>query len=125
MSTRKGYENRIVIGRQQKLDYIEAFGGKCRDCDETRIDKLEFHHLDPSTKLFSLGSRWGLESKDRIQEELEKCVLLCIQCHGKSHRSERKHGTNREYQSYDCRCRECKKAHAIYMREWRHRVRYR
>ena len=125
MSTQKRSENKTLIGRQRKLDAIEAFGGKCRDCDETRIDKLEFHHLDPSTKLYNLGSMWAHRIEDRIQEELKKCVLLCKKCHWESHRNERKHGTNREYVSYRCRCRACKDAHAAYAREWKRKMRFR
>ena len=42
--------------------------------------KLHFHHRDPSTKLFEIGSG-VLYSSQKIQEEIDKCDLLCITCH--------------------------------------------
>ena len=42
--------------------------------------KLHFHHRDPSTKLFSIGNG-VVYSSQRLQEEIDKCDLLCISCH--------------------------------------------
>ena len=42
--------------------------------------KLHFHHRDPSTKLFEIGSG-VLYSPQRVQEEIDKCDLLCSACH--------------------------------------------
>jgi predicted HNH restriction endonuclease len=48
---------------------------------------MDFHHLDPSLKSKDVKSlmcgRW-----DKIQEELDKCVLLCANCHRELHWSE-------------------------------------
>ena len=42
--------------------------------------KLHFHHRDPSTKIFSIGNG-VVYSSQRLQEEIDKCDLLCISCH--------------------------------------------
>ena len=42
---------------------------------------LDFHHRDPATKLFSLGSKVHSYGKERIIEEIEKCDVLCANCH--------------------------------------------
>ena len=42
--------------------------------------KLHFHHRDPSTKLFGIGNSLT-RSTQRVQEEIDKCDLLCITCH--------------------------------------------
>ena len=42
--------------------------------------KLHFHHRDPSTKIFGISSALNY-SPQRIQEEIDKCDLLCISCH--------------------------------------------
>ena len=42
--------------------------------------KLHFHHRDPSTKLFSIGKGVSY-SPQRVQEEIDKCDLLCAGCH--------------------------------------------
>lgn len=67
--------------RERKLKAIEHFGGKCYDCKQTFHSAVyEFHHINPKekdrdpSKLFLL--RW-----ERIIKELEKCVLLCANCH--------------------------------------------
>jgi len=71
--------------RKRKLEAIEYLGGKCNDCKNTHHPAVyEFHHLntngkdkDPS-KLLQL--RW-----ERITNELNKCVLLCANCHRLRH----------------------------------------
>lgn len=64
----------------------EAFGSKCGICGYNKCLKaLEFHHLDPSKKDFTLGS-WRVVSKwSRLVEEVEKCVLICSNCHREVH----------------------------------------
>ena len=42
--------------------------------------KLHFHHRDPSTKIFSIGKAVAYSSQ-RLQEEIDKCDLLCAVCH--------------------------------------------
>ena len=42
--------------------------------------KLHFHHRDPSTKLFEIGTRPRI-APQRMKEEIDKCDLLCAACH--------------------------------------------
>jgi len=42
---------------------------------------MHFHHVDPSTKRFSLGSRGLARAIESLREEAAKCVLLCGNCH--------------------------------------------
>ena len=73
--------------RNIKKKAIEAFGGKCIVCAYDKCDKaLDFHHLDPSKKDFSIGQ--VTESPvaiTKIADELEKCVMLCANCHREYH----------------------------------------
>lgn len=69
--------------RRRKVKEILAAeaGGKCLLCGYDRcLAALEFHHLDPKTKSFSL-SRRGARSIARLRSEASKCVLLCSNCH--------------------------------------------
>lgn len=67
--------------RARALDYM---GSKCQICGYQRcMASLHFHHPDPSAKEFTVASR--LTSWDRIRRELDKCVLLCANCHGEVH----------------------------------------
>lgn len=61
-------------------------GGSCKKCKYKKcISALEFHHLDPSKKVFNLGKNGHTRSWDRIKKELDKCVLLCSNCHREEH----------------------------------------
>ena len=69
-----------------KLQAIEYKGGKCEVCGYNRcVDALEFHHIDPSQKDFSISRDGNTRSWDKIKDELDKCVLLCSNCHREEH----------------------------------------
>lgn len=60
-------------------------GGKCLLCGyKTALSSLCFHHLDPTTKRFSIALPFRREWND-MQKELDKCVLVCSNCHGELH----------------------------------------
>ncbi len=63
----------------------------CAWCPERCADALVAHHLDPSTKLFSVsdGVKRGCSAR-RMLAELAKCICLCCNCHAKHHAEERR-----------------------------------
>lgn len=68
--------------RKVKEILIEEAGGACRLCGyNTWAGALEFHHVDPSQKGFSISSTGVTRSLDRARVEARKCVLLCSNCH--------------------------------------------
>ena len=73
--------------RRTKERMIQAMGGKCQCCGYDKCTQaLEFHHLDPSSKDFSLGRiRANIRGWATIVEELKKCILLCSNCHREVH----------------------------------------
>ena len=61
-------------------------GGKCNRCGYNRcIEALEFHHENPSQKDFNISSKGYTRSWERVQKELDKCVMLCANCHRELH----------------------------------------
>jgi transcription elongation factor Elf1 len=58
----------------------------CEKCGENHIACLDFHHRDASQKDFSVGSikefGWG---RERVLNEIEKCMVVCANCHRKLH----------------------------------------
>ncbi len=54
-------------------------GGKCVLCDST--ENLEIHHLDPLTKKYNISKKVLSIKYDDLDDELNKCVLLCHKCH--------------------------------------------
>ena len=69
------------IDRQDKMaDYM--LGRGCENCGVDDIRVLDFDHLDPSLKSFSIARAINASySWERIQEEIKKCRILCANCH--------------------------------------------
>jgi hypothetical protein len=60
---------------------------KCNKCEENHIACLDFHHLKPSEKKFGIAKAINQLSieKNEILKEIEKCIVLCSNCHKKFH----------------------------------------
>ena len=73
------------VSKSNKLKAIEYLGGKCKDCGYNKcINAFDLHHRDPSQKDFE----WCLLKRRKwtiIQIELDKCDLLCANCHRERH----------------------------------------
>jgi hypothetical protein len=68
-----------------KPKMIEYKGGKCKNCGYNKcIQALDFHHRDPQEKDFNLGGKHCYSWK-RLKKELDKCDLLCSNCHREEH----------------------------------------
>ena len=75
------YEYQKNRWHQRKLDAIEYKGGVCADCGQMpHPAAMQFHHLDPEEKDFS-WNKGRLRAWDSVLKELDKCVLLCANCH--------------------------------------------
>ena len=71
--------------RQERMDYLRQIrnNGCCAYCGwREHPEILNFHHLDSKTKEFGFSSvEVGNLSMKRIQAEIDKCILLCPNCH--------------------------------------------
>lgn len=72
---------------ERKLELVKAQGGKCSICSYSKnLAGLVFHHIDEKTKSFELDARTlGNMSKDLIEAEVKKCILICHNCHMEIH----------------------------------------
>ena len=80
-----GYE--AVKRRRYKIkdQAVQYKGGCCQICGYSKHSgALEFHHTDPAAKDFQIAVKANI-SWDKIQKELDKCVLLCANCHREVH----------------------------------------
>lgn len=72
----------------RKIEAIKYKGGKCIDCslelEKSHYAVFEFHHLDPKLKDYD-WTKLKLHSWSKIISELDKCVLLCANCHRMRH----------------------------------------
>jgi predicted nucleic acid-binding Zn ribbon protein len=84
-SRKAGKSHYVVSWRQKvKLRAINYKGGRCQVCGYDKcVRALSFHHLDTTRKDFSIG---GIsKSWKTIQAEIDKCALLCMNCHAEVH----------------------------------------
>lgn len=66
---------------QRKKDAVSYKGGKCQHCGyDGHYAVLQFHHRDPKQKDCN-WQKLRLKSWDKITAELDKCDLLCANCH--------------------------------------------
>lgn len=71
-----------VQARRKKLKQllVDYKGGKCQRCTYNKcIGALEFHHREPSQKVFNIGH--GTYSLEKLKVEADKCDLVCSNCH--------------------------------------------
>lgn len=74
--------------RDRKRKAVELLGGKCCKCGYNKnLSALDFHHIDPKRKKHDWKTLRQLSWKSIINE-LEKCVLLCKNCHAEIHNIE-------------------------------------
>lgn len=79
------YDKVRLRRRHLKMLATVHFGGKCELCGYSRsLRALSFHHKDPSLKEFTI-SQVTSRSWESIKAELDKCVMLCANCHQEQH----------------------------------------
>lgn len=71
--------------RHEIRDWVRSLKKRCERCGFDNPIALDYHHVG-SDKDFNVAdavkSGWG---KDRIAEEIQKCILLCANCHRIEH----------------------------------------
>lgn len=88
-TTKQNYDENVEVRvsyskerrNTMKLKCIEHLGGSCVDCGGVFHQACyDFHHIDPTEKEGNIGELLS-SSFDKIVLELDKCVLLCSNCH--------------------------------------------
>lgn len=85
---RARYLIRAVANRRRRLKElaIKRKGGKCIFCGYCKCNAaLDFHHVDESEKEFNLSLRGLTRSWKKIKQEINKCILVCANCHREIH----------------------------------------
>ncbi|HAU07439.1 MAG: hypothetical protein A2568_00560 [Candidatus Yanofskybacteria bacterium RIFOXYD1_FULL_44_17] len=73
---------KAVAKRRRKVKSlaIEYKGGKCQVCGYCKYQgALDMHHI--SDKQFGIGDKGYTRSWEKIKQELDKCILVCANCH--------------------------------------------
>ena len=75
---------KAVAKRRRKIKTmaLEYKGGKCQICGYKKYPgALELHHINKAEKSFGIGDKGYTRSWEKVKAELDKCVLLCANCH--------------------------------------------
>ena len=84
-SEQKMYRNQIFRWRRIKERALQYKGGCCVSCGYNQHPAaLQFHHKVPTEKEVT-WTKLRLRSWDKIIEELDKCEILCANCHSILH----------------------------------------
>lgn len=71
---------------KRNREYVDSVkeDAECKQCGEEHPATLDFHHTGEKTNEVStlVSDEYSL---DRIKDEMEKCVILCANCHRKKH----------------------------------------
>ena len=83
-----------------KAAAIKYLGEKCKKCGWSGNQAaLQFHHKDSKGKEFTIGNVAN-KSWDAIKSEMQKCILLCANCHMIEHSTKNEAKFLKEAQSY-------------------------
>lgn len=84
-----------------KVEAVRYGGGCCQLCGYGEcVGALEFHHMDPVGKSYEIG-RVSVNNLSLIMDELDKCVLVCSNCHCLQHFRERNERYHEQYQKME------------------------
>ena len=84
----------IKAVHKNQVEYIKKYvqdikkHSKCAICDENRWYVLDFHHVGEKDFTISQKIKEGC-SLETIKKEIEKCIILCANCHREVHYKER------------------------------------
>lgn len=81
-------KQKVAKRKLENRKWFKEFKSKlsCEQCGENHISTIDFHHIDPEKKEFEVSFLVGANySKATILKEVNKCKILCANCHRKLH----------------------------------------
>ena len=78
---------RHILNRTKSAERFKMYKStlSCIKCGENEACCLEFHHINPDNKAFNISEKVRSLKWKTLLEEIEKCVVLCSNCHKKVH----------------------------------------
>ena len=87
-----GYVKQKYQERKENIDDLKS-SLKCAKCGDSRFYVLDFHHKDPKEKDNTIARLTANQaSEERLNQELQKCICLCANCHREFHYLENQNG---------------------------------
>ncbi len=106
----------------RRASILEQLGGQCKAC--VSKENLEIDHIDPDQKSHELAGKLSSLAKLKLEAEIEKCQLLCGDCHTEKTLVDNgfqrtTHGTTTMYCHHKCRCEICRTANSVRSRAYK------
>lgn len=79
---KESIRNTYLEKTERVNQYKESIG--CEKCGERRVHLLDFHHKDKSQKDFNISDKTRM-CFEKLMEEINKCFILCSNCHRDFH----------------------------------------
>jgi hypothetical protein len=84
--TKKLWSEKSKLRRERNKKFVIGQMTPCISCGESDPVVIDFHHLDETKKDKGISQMMQSNySLQKIQEELDKCVCLCSNCHRRVH----------------------------------------
>ncbi len=75
--------------RLVKQKAVKYKGGRCEKCGVVYPYYIyDFHHINPMEKEFAIGTKDSPIKWDKVKSEIDKCLLVCSNCHREIHHQE-------------------------------------
>jgi len=89
IENRRGHKKRKERFYSHFREYLNSEYFKCTKCNYTNniFAPFDWHHIEPKNKKYEI-SRMVRHTKVKLFEELDKCILLCSNCHRLVHYEE-------------------------------------
>lgn len=86
ITPKSSYENVKKHRKKIKEELVLYKGGKCEICGYDKcLGALDFHHLNPNEKDFSISDSSKYHNLEEMKKEVDKCILVCANCHREIH----------------------------------------
>jgi len=83
---KRAHEKAKKKSQDKKIEIVELFGNKCYVCKQTFPPCVfDFHHKNSTEKEHNIASLLRFRDHDQLETELNKCIMLCSNCHRIKH----------------------------------------
>jgi len=83
----KERNKKLYLLSKQRMKNLKING--CAICGYNECNAaLDFHHVNPKNKTFQMSLTNMSRNAEKVAVELNKCILLCANCHRKVHAEE-------------------------------------
>lgn len=78
------YHAQATRYQDRQSEWLKTMKTPCIVCGESEPVAIDFHHINPNEKEFTIGQHRG-KNREWLSQEIAKCVCLCANCHRKVH----------------------------------------